>query len=198
MKSNFPGRRSRQHLPQSRDIDWCIQPSHLLILTMITAPFPDNEAARLKALRDLLVLDTLPEARYNSIVEFASAEFNVPIAVISLVDNHRQWFKASVGLTVRETSRDISFCGHAILTPDTMVVPDAHADDRFQDNPLVVGDPHIRFYAGAPLRLPDGEIIGTLCLMDQQPRHFQAVDMLALEELRSLVVEQLTSTTVIA
>jgi GAF domain-containing protein len=164
---------------------------------MVIAPIPANEDARLKALRDLLLLDTLPEARYNNIVEFAAAEFNVPMVLISLVDNDRQWFKASVGMSVCETSRDVSFCGHAILAPDTLVVPDALGDVRFMDNPLVIGEPHIRFYAGAPLILPDGDIVGTLCLLDTEPRYFELADLLALGQLRSLVVEQLMTGAVI-
>ena len=165
---------------------------------MIIAPVPANDDARLKALRDLLVLDTPAEERYNSIVEFAAAEFNVPMVVISLVDNDRQWFKASVGLDVRESSRDVSFCGHAILTPDTMVVPDALDDLRFMDNPLVLGDPHIRFYAGAPLELPGGEVVGTLCLLDSEPRHFEPAEMQTLGALRALVVDQLMTAAVLA
>ncbi len=164
---------------------------------MVIAPIPANEDARLSALRDLLLLDTLPETRYNSIVEFAAAEFNVPMVLISLVDNDRQWFKASVGMDVCETSRDISFCGHAILAPDTMVVPDALDDLRFMDNPLVLGEPHIRFYAGAPLVLPEGEIVGTLCLLDSEPRQFEPAHLLTLGKLRSLVVEQLMTGAVI-
>lgn len=165
---------------------------------MVIAPIPGNEVARLRALRNLLVLDTPPEARYNAIVEFAATELDVPMALISLVDNDRQWFKASVGLDVCETARDISFCGHAILTPSTMVVPDASDDLRFVDNPMVVGEPHIRFYAGAPLRLPGGELVGTLCVMDRRPRHFQPAQRLTLESLRALVVEQLMTAAVIA
>ncbi|AOF85593.1 GAF domain protein [Hydrogenophaga sp. RAC07] len=164
---------------------------------MVIAPIPANEDARLAALRDLLLLDTLPEVRYNNIVEYAAAEFNVPMVLISLVDNDRQWFKASVGMDVCETSRDISFCGHAILAPETMVVRDALEDVRFMDNPLVLGEPHIRFYAGAPLVLPEGEIVGTLCLLDIEPRHFKPAELSSLGKLRSLVVEQLMTGAVI-
>lgn len=164
---------------------------------MVIAPIPANEDARLVALRNLLVLDTPAEERYNSIVEFAATAFNVPMALISLVDNDRQWFKASIGMNVCETSRDVSFCGHAILTPNTLVVPDALDDLRFMDNPMVLGDPHIRFYAGAPLKLPGGEIVGTLCLLDHQPRDFQAAELQTLSALRSLVVDQLMTAAVI-
>ena len=163
---------------------------------MIPAPIPANEAARLKVLRELLLLDTPPEARYDRIVAFAAREFDVPMALISLVDEDRQWFKASVGLQVCETSRDVSFCGHAIMTPNTMVVPDAHLDVRFMDNPLVLGEPHIRFYAGAPLRMPGGEIIGTFCILDRRPRELDHVQLATLGMLRTMVVDMLCGATV--
>lgn len=157
----------------------------------------DNTIARLKALHDQLVLDTSPDTRYNKIVAFAAAEFTVPMALISLVDNGRQWFKVGVGMEDGETAHDIPFCGHVLLTPNAMVVPDALEDDRFKGHPLVLGAPHIRFYAGARLQLPGGETIGTLCVMDRQPRKFQPAQLLALEDLRSLVVKQLTNVAVI-
>ena len=157
----------------------------------MTAPIPVNEDDRLHALRQLLILDTPPEERFDRVVSFASQEFDVPIALITLVDAERQWFKASIGLDVCETSRDISFCGHAILTDDTMVVADASQDPRFSDNPLVTGQPLIRFYAGAPLKLPSGENIGTICLIDRTPRTLDKVDLAILASLRDLVVEEL-------
>ena len=163
---------------------------------MIPAPIPANEAARLKALRELLLLDTPPEARYDRIVDFAAREFDVPMALISLVDEDRQWFKASVGLQVCETSRDVSFCGHAIMTPNTMVVPDVSLDVRFMGNPLVLGEPHIRFYAGAPLRMPGGEIIGTFCILDRRPRELDHVQLATLGMLRTMVVDMLCGATV--
>jgi GAF domain-containing protein len=152
---------------------------------------PDNEPDRLAALRELLILDTPPEQRLDKIVHFASAEFNVPIALVSLVDSNRQWFKARVGLDACETSREISFCGHAILQPDILLIPDALADPRFADNPLVTGAPGIRFYAGAPLVLPSGFAIGTLCLLDTRPRTLDLVEMTILSSLRDLLVEEL-------
>ena len=155
---------------------------------MLSAPIPANEAARLKALRELLVLDTPPEARYDRIVAFAAAEFDVPMALISLVDEDRQWFKASVGLDVCETSRDVSFCGHAILTPNTMVVPDALDDIRFMDNPLVLGDPHIRFYAGAPIVTGDGLALGTVCVIDRETRTLSDAQRASLQSLARLVM----------
>jgi len=155
---------------------------------MIAAPIPDNDAERVAALHALLILDTAPEDRYDKILNFVAAEFGVPIALVSLVDSERQWFKAQFGLTVCETARDMSFCGHAILRPDIMVVPDALLDPRFADNPLVTDPPHIRFYAGAPLLLPNGLALGTLCLIDTAPRQLEAVDLAILATLRDLVM----------
>jgi GAF domain-containing protein len=152
---------------------------------------PANEDERLQALRQLLILDTPPEERFDRIVAFAAQEFDMPIALISLVDAQRQWFKARVGLDAEETGRDVSFCAHAILTDETMVVPDTAHDLRFADNPLVTGGPGIQFYAGAPLKLPDGQNIGTLCIIDQQPRTLDRVDLAILASLRDLAVEEL-------
>jgi GAF domain-containing protein len=152
---------------------------------------PDNEAERLAALYALLILDTPPEQRFDKIVDFAASEFDVPIALISLIDRERQWFKASIGLDVCETGRDISFCGHAILARDIMVVPDALEDPRFADNPLVTGEPGIRFYAGAPLVLPSGAALGTLCLIDRRPRTLDAMELGILATLRDLAVLEL-------
>lgn len=158
---------------------------------MQPAPIPDNEQARLAALYELLILDTPPEERFDKIARFAADEFDVPIVLITLVDTERQWFKASVGLAVCETARDISFCGHAIMRPDIMVVPDALDDPRFADNPLVTGEPHIRFYAGAPLALPSGARLGTLCLIDRRPRTLDALELGILGTLRDLAVMEL-------
>jgi GAF domain-containing protein len=158
---------------------------------MIAAPTPDNEAERLAALYALLILDTPREARFDKIVEFAASEFDVPIALISLIDSDRQWFKSSVGLSACETGRDVSFCGHAILLADIMEVPDAAADVRFADNPLVTGPPHIRYYAGAPLALPDGNTLGTLCLIDTRPRRLDEIELAILRTLRGLVMQEL-------
>lgn len=158
---------------------------------MTPAPIPANDAERLRALRELLILDTPPEERFDRIVEFAASEFDMPIALISLVDRNRQWFKARVGLDACETSREISFCGHAIMQSDLFQVIDAMQDPRFADNPLVVGAPFIRFYVGAPLILPGGAAIGTLCLIDTQPREFDALDRGILGTLRDLLVAEL-------
>ena len=158
---------------------------------MTPAPIPDDDDERLQALHALLILDTPPEARFDRIVDFAATEFDMPIVLVSLVDRSRQWFKARVGLDVCETDRESSFCGHAITQPQIMVVPDAHQDERFHDNPLVVGPPHVRFYAGATLQLPGGQIVGTLCLIDQKPRTLDEFDLAILGSLRELVVSEL-------
>jgi GAF domain-containing protein len=159
---------------------------------MQAASLPANEAERLAALYALLILDTPPDQRFDKIVEFAASEFEVPIALLTLVDRERQWFKARVGLAVCETGRDISFCGHAILAQDIMVVPDALEDPRFADNPLVTGEPGIRFYAGAPLTLPSGAALGTLCLIDRRPRTLDAMELGILSTLRDLAVLELS------
>jgi len=158
---------------------------------MQVAPIPDNEAERLAALRALLILDTPPEQRFDKIVQFAATEFDVPVVVITLLDAERQWFKASVGTTVCETARDVSLCSHAILRPEVMLVPDTLQDPRFADNPLVTGDMNLRFYAGAPLTMPSGLRLGTLCLIDHRPRTLDAMELGILSTLRDLVVMEL-------
>lgn len=158
---------------------------------MLAAPTPENDAERLAALYQLLILDTPPEERFDKIVGFASTEFDMPMVLISLIDRERQWFKARIGLDACETGRDISFCGHAILHDATLVVADPLADPRFADNPLVTGAPFIRFYAGAPLILPNGHAIGTLCLIDTEARELDPVDLAILGTLRDLVVQEL-------
>ncbi len=161
--------------------------------TMISAPIPPADERRLQALREMLILDTPPEERFDRIVRFASGEFDMPIVMVSLVDAKRLWFKARVGLDVCEVDREISFCGHAIVQPQILVVEDALHDERFHDNPLVTGAPHARFYAGAPLQLPGGEIIGTLCMIDRQPRTLDDIDLAIFSSLRELVVSELVS-----
>ncbi len=158
---------------------------------MTPAPIPANDDARVSALRALLLLDTPPEQRFDRIVAFAIAEFGVPTAMISLVDRQRQWFKSRIGLDACELPRETSFCGHAILSPEPLVVADAGRDPRFTDNPLVLGPPFIRFYAGAPLLLRAGYAVGTLCLLDTRPRQMDATDLAILCSLRDLVVEEL-------
>jgi len=154
-------------------------------------PLPPREEDRLQALRALLILDTPPEERFDRLTAFAAQEFDMPIVLISLIDAQRQWFKARHGLDLCETSRGVSFCAHAILQDEVMVVPDAALDERFADNPLVTGEPHIRFYAGAPLKMPDGHNLGTLCVIDRSPRSLDAIDLAVLRSLRDLAVEEL-------
>lgn len=151
---------------------------------MPAARVPDNESERLAALEGFNILDTPAEREYDDIVLLASQICNTPIAVISLIDQDRQWFKARIGLDDEETPRDQAFCAHAILEPrKTMIVTDATADDRFSDNPLVTADPSIRFYAGTPLRTHDDMALGTLCVIDRRPRELNDAQVAALEAL---------------
>jgi PAS domain S-box-containing protein len=159
---------------------------------MIPAPLGPDEAARLVALRELAVLDTTPEERFDRLTRLARDLFGVPIALVSLVDEDRQWFKSRQGLAAPETSREVSFCAHAILDErEVLVVPDALRDERFADNPLVTGDPDIRFYAGAPLSTADGHQVGTLCVIDRAPREWTAEQSAALRDLADVVEAEL-------
>ncbi|MDH4132624.1 MAG: sensor domain-containing diguanylate cyclase, partial [Gemmatimonadota bacterium] len=152
---------------------------------------PPDEQTRLEALRALNILDSASEERFDRLTRMAKRMFGVPIALVSLVDANRQWFKSCIGLGVTETSRDISFCGHAILGSDVFMVPDTAADPRFADNPLVLNDPFIRFYAGCPLRSLQGPKLGTLCIIDQRPRQFGKEDLEALKDLAAMVEREL-------
>jgi len=135
---------------------------------------PEQEEYRLSTLHALGLLDTQPDERFDAISSTAAALFGAPIAFLSLVDAKRQWFKSRIGLEASETARDISFCGHAILGNEPMIVEDALRDERFHDNPMVAGDPSIRFYAGTPLTAPNGQRVGTLCVADRKARTFTA------------------------
>lgn len=156
-------------------------------------PIPSNELQRVEALRGLAILDTAAEERFDRVTRLARRLFDVPIALVSLVDTDRQWFKSRAGLEATETPREISFCGHAILSDDVLVVSDAMCDERFRDNPLVAADPRIRFYAGQPLCAPGGEKIGTLCLIDVEPRSLPDADLSVLRDLADLVEREIAT-----
>src|SRR5215469_11869580 len=157
----------------------------------MTVAIATNEAKRLKVLWQYDVLDTVPEELFDDLTELAARICEAPIALISLVDEDRQWFKSKVGLSVNETSRDISFCAHAIKGQDLFIIPDATKDLRFANNPLVTSDPKIRFYAGAPLIAPDGEALGSLCVIDKVPRELNSEQQQALRVLARHVMTQL-------
>ena len=152
---------------------------------------PANEKARLAALEHYQILDTAAETAFDDIVKVASFICQTPIALVSLIDQNRQWFKARVGLDTTETAREQAFCAHTILQENTLIVEDAAQDDRFAKNPLVTGDPGIRFYAGAPLVTPDGFALGSLCVIDRQARRLSQGQISALEALARTVVTHL-------
>ncbi len=154
---------------------------------MKTPDFPTNEASRLAALRTTQLLDTPPEERFDRVTRLAAELFDVPICLVSLIDSDRQWFKSCYGLDARETARNVSFCGHAILGSNLFVVENALTDERFADNPLVTGPPDIRFYAGAPLTDLEGYRLGTLCLIDRRPRTFSEEEQQALRDFADII-----------
>ena len=158
---------------------------------MPAAPLPPDEAQRLAALHQYDILDTTPEEGFDDLTRLAAHICGTPIALVSLVDANRQWFKSTLGLAELETSRDSAFCAHGILHEDVFIVPDALEDERFADNPMVTGDPHVRFYAGAPLTTPDGYTIGMLCVKDHVPRHLDPEQVEALRALGRQAIAQL-------
>jgi diguanylate cyclase (GGDEF)-like protein len=154
-------------------------------------PVPADEALRLRDLQRHQLLDRPGDHHFDRIVKLASAIFEVPIALISLVDKDRQWFLSREGLKVSETPREVAFCAHTIATDDVLVVPDASRDERFSSNPLVVADPGIRFYAGAPLRSSEGHNLGTLCVIDKKPREFSPEQKQQLRMLAEVVMREI-------
>src|SRR6266404_2063947 len=151
-------------------------------------PVPANEAERLRTLRSYKILDTKPEERFDELTQLAALICDAPISLISLIDTDRQWFKSRFGLDMQESPRAQAFCTHAIMQPEMFVVPDAAQDERFAHNPFVTGDPHIRFYAGAPLATRDGHLLGTLCVIDRQPHTLTKEQKTALEILARHVI----------
>ncbi|WP_025564880.1 sensor domain-containing diguanylate cyclase [Psychromonas sp. SP041] len=160
---------------------------------MIKPDIPKNEAERLHALRTLKILDTSHEERFDRVTRMAKRMFNVSVSLVSLVDEDRQWFKSKQGVDVSETPRDISFCGHAINQEGLFIIPDASKDERFFDNPLVVDEPKIRFYAGYPLKLRHGINIGTLCLIDPKPKGLNEEDQQLLQDLGAMIEQEIQS-----
>lgn len=154
---------------------------------------PADEQNRLDSLHALHLLDSSPEERFDRLTRLARRLFDVPIALISLVDAERQWFISTSGIDIKQTPRDISFCGHTILSEGCMAVPDTTKDERFHDNPLVTGEQHIRFYAGCPLIMTDGTKLGTLCLFDRQPRNFDGDDLALLGDLARMAAQEVTA-----
>src|ERR1700761_3634679 len=160
---------------------------------MIEAPKPPQEERRLAALHALNLLDTEPEERFDRITRLAQRVFGAQMSAFTLVDSDRQWFKSRVNMDSPEDPLETGFCPHAILDPDTMVIPDAREDARFHDNPLVTGDPNIRFYAGHPVAGPGGEVLGTLCVIDDKPRAREDFDAEALREFAAMVEAEVAS-----
>jgi phosphoserine phosphatase RsbU/P len=164
----------------------------LPVQIMIQAAIPTDEIERLADLRATRLLDTPAEDRFDRIVRLAAHVFDVPIAYIAMLDSERQWFKAKCGIQKDSTGRDVSFCSHTILQGHPLIIPDATLDDRFSDNPLVIGDPFIRFYAGHPLRGPRGHNVGTLCIADSRPREMSQREVQTFQKLAKLAEHELS------
>lgn len=162
-----------------------------MVPPMIAPATPQNETERLKSLRSLGLVDTPPEERFDAITRLATMMFQTPISYISLVDETRQYLKSRIGLNFCESSRETSFCGHAILENEPLIIPDTLQDERFADNPQVTGEPFARFYAGLPLRGPGGHNIATLCLMDTKPRQLSATEISQLKQLGTIAEREL-------
>ncbi|MEZ0373847.1 MAG: GAF domain-containing protein, partial [Candidatus Sericytochromatia bacterium] len=156
---------------------------------MISAPFPGNEKARLAALSRYQLLDTPPEPNFDNLVQLASGICDTPISMISLIDGQRQWFKARHGIELKEMSRELAFCSYAILDHKPMVVSDLREDPRFRDHPLVLGPEGARFYAGVPLQTPAGHALGTLCVIDREPRKISSFQLFSLTTLAQQVIQ---------
>ena len=152
------------------------------------APWPDDESERLESLRSFGILDTDEEEAFDDLARLAAYVCHAPTALVTFVDSDRQWFKSRVGFSPRETTRDVSFCAHAILQPGPLVVRDTQDDERFRDNPLVLSAPYIRFYAGAPLISEEGHALGTLCVLDRVPREMRPEQLDALRMLGNQVM----------
>lgn len=155
------------------------------------ATIPKDEAQRIASLRELRILDTEPEERFDRVTRLAAALFDVPMALISLVDENRQWFKSCLGLSAKETPRDAAFCAHVVYSREPMIVADTFQDARFADNPLVINEPRIRFYAGYPLILDNGSCIGTLCLLDTRPRTLEGSELERLHDLADVAMQEI-------
>lgn len=158
---------------------------------MLAAKIPDCDPTRVASLKALNVLDTAAEERFDRLTRLALRLFDVPMALVSLVDEDRQWFKSAQGLNASETPRDVSFCGHVVYDSRMLVVNDTLQDPRFADNPLVTGEPNIRFYTGYPLQDAKGQVMGTLCILDTKPREFSASDVDTLRDLAEMAEREL-------
>jgi GAF domain-containing protein len=156
----------------------------------MSCPVPENEAERLNTLRGYAILDTKVEERFDDLTRLAASICGTPISLISLIDEDRQWFKSKTGLELCHTPRVDAFCAHTIMSPELLVVPDASQDPRFSASPLVLGEPRVRFYAGAPLVAPNGHILGALCVMDRLPRQLSREQLESLRILGRQVMAQ--------